>query len=63
VEVQASTDEVGMVVECCQQLCMADGGTERGVELADIPNESDTLVIVSIESEDPDSGGTPHICA
>jgi len=33
------------IIECCQQLCMAD-----------TQNESRTLVITSIESESPDSG-------
>jgi len=51
---RASIDEPGVVVrtpvECCQQLCMAD-----------TPNESETLVIASIESESPDSGGIPRV--
>jgi len=51
---RASIDEPGVVVrtpvECCQQLCMAD-----------TPNESETLVIVSIASESPDGGGIPRV--
>jgi len=43
-----SVDE--LIVECCQQLCMAD-----------TQNESRTLVITSIESESPDSGEIPRI--
>jgi len=49
------------IVECCQQLCMADGDGDRGFEPADIPNETDTLVIVSIASESPDGGGIPRV--
>ena len=49
------------IVECCQQLCVADGDPGRGVEPADSPNESETLVIVSIASESPDGGGIPCV--
>jgi len=40
---------------------MADGDGDREVEPADTPNESETLVIVSIVSESPDSGGIPRV--
>jgi len=53
-----SVDEA---VECCQQLCMADGDPGCGVESADTLDESDTLVIVSIESEAPNGGGIPRV--
>jgi len=43
-------ESVDEAVECCQQLCMAD-----------IPNESDMLVTVSIVSESPDGGGIPRV--
>jgi len=57
---EAGTD-VQTPVECCQQSCMADGDGDREVEPADIPNESETLVIASIESESPDGGGIPRM--
>jgi len=57
---EAGTD-VQTPVECCQQSCMADGDGDREVEPADIPNESETLVIASIESESPDGGGIPRV--
>jgi len=38
------------IVECCQQLCMVD-----------TPNESDVLVIASIQSEERDSSEIPHV--
>jgi len=50
-------ESVGEAVECCQQLCMADGDGDREFEPADTPNQSETLVIVSIKSESPDGGG------
>jgi len=56
---QESVDEP--IIECCQQLCMADGNAGCGVEPADTPNESDTLVIKSITSESPNSGGIPRV--
>jgi len=49
------------IVECCQQLCMADGDPGRGVEPTDTPNESRTLVTRSIESESPDNGSIPRV--
>jgi len=58
---QASVDELNTTVECCQQLCMADSGPGCGFEPMDILNESDTLVIVSIESESPNGGGIPRV--
>jgi len=54
-------ESVDETVECCQQLCMADGDGGREVEPADTPNESETLVTVSIESESPDGGGIPRV--
>jgi len=50
-----SVDE--LIVECCQQLCMADTPNEP----ADVLNETETLVIVSIESESPYNGGIPRV--
>jgi len=58
---QASVDEAETLVECCQQLCMADGDGDREFEPADTPNQSETLVTVSIESESPDGGGIPRV--
>jgi len=58
---RASVDELNTTVECCQQLCMVDSGPGCGFEPADILNESDTLVIMSIESESPNGGGIPHV--
>ena len=49
------------IVECCQQLCVADGDPGRGVEPTDTPNESRTLVTRSIESESPDNGSIPRV--
>jgi len=46
---RTSIDELEAVVECCQQLCMADGNPGRGVQPADVPNESDPLVTRSVE--------------
>jgi len=40
---------------------MADGDGDRGVDPADVPNESDTLITVLIVSESPDSGGIPCV--
>jgi len=57
----ASVDELETPAECCQQLCMAHGDPGRGIEPADTPNESETLVIVSIASESPDGGGIPRV--
>jgi len=54
-------ESVDEAVECCQQLCVADGDPGRGIEPADTPNESKGLVTVSIESESPDSGGIPRV--
>jgi len=54
-------DELGTHLECCQQLCMADGGAGREVEPTDDPNELEELVTVSIESEDPDGGDIPRV--
>jgi len=45
----ASVDELNAIVECCQQLCMADGNPGRGIQPADVPNESDPLVTRSVE--------------
>ena len=39
----------------------ADGDPGREVEPADSPNEPEALVTVSIEPEDLDSGGIPHV--
>ncbi|KIM63284.1 hypothetical protein SCLCIDRAFT_24410 [Scleroderma citrinum Foug A] len=47
--------------ECCQQLGMADGDPSRDIEPADIPNELEELVPVSIKLESLDSGGIPCI--
>jgi len=58
---RASVDELETIVECCQQLGMADGDGDRGVEPTGTPNESDALVIASIEAESPDSGGIPRV--
>jgi len=58
---RASVDEAETLVECCQQLCMADCDGDREVEPADTPNESETLVTVSIESESPDGGEIPRV--
>jgi len=58
---RAGVDEPETVVECCQQLCMADGDGDRGVEPADGPNQSEGLVTVSIESESPDGDGIPRV--
>ncbi|KIM51077.1 hypothetical protein SCLCIDRAFT_33747 [Scleroderma citrinum Foug A] len=61
-----SVDEAEMAVwrpaECCQQLGVADGDTDCGVEPVDVPIESETLVVVSIKSEGPDGGDIPCIC-
>jgi len=58
---RAGVDEPETVVECCQQLRMADGSGDREVEPEDTPNESETLVTVSIASESPDGGGIPRV--
>jgi len=58
---RASVDELETTVECCQQLCMANGDGGRGAESMDTPKESDTLVILSIESEAPNGGGIPRV--
>ncbi|KIM55151.1 hypothetical protein SCLCIDRAFT_30576 [Scleroderma citrinum Foug A] len=39
----------------------ADGSAGRRVEPADVPNEMDTLVTISIKMEDPDSGDIPRV--
>jgi len=39
----------------------ADGDAGREVKLADVPNESDTLVTTSIELESPYNGGIPRV--
>jgi len=52
-----SVDKLETPAECCQQLCMAHGDPGRGIEPADTPNESETLVIMSIVLESPDGGG------
>jgi len=54
-------ESVDEAVECCQQLCMADGDGGREVKPADTPNESETLVTMSIESESPDGGEIPRV--
>jgi len=54
-------DELETIVECCQQLCMADGDRDHGVKPMDVLNESDMLATTSIESESPDSGGIPRV--
>jgi len=58
---RACVDELETIVECRQQLGMADGDGDRGVEPTGTPNESDALVIASIESESPDGGGIPRV--
>ena len=40
---------------------MAHGDPGQGVEPADIPNESEALIIVSVASESPDGGGIPRV--
>ena len=50
----ASIDEAA--TECCQQLGMADVDPGRGAEPAEMPNEPEMLVTVSIQSEGPDGG-------
>jgi len=46
---RASVDELETIVECCQQLCMADSNPGHGIQPADVPNESDPLVTRSVE--------------
>jgi len=46
---RACIDELEAVVECCQQLCMADGNPGCGIQPVDVPNESDPLVTRSVE--------------
>jgi len=46
---RTSIDKLEAVVECCQQLCMADGNPGCGIQPADVPNESDPLVTRSVE--------------
>ena len=62
---RASVDETEVVVqtpvECCQQLCIANGNGDRGVEPVDVPVESETLKTVSIQSEEPNGGGIPRV--
>ena len=58
---RACVDELETIVECRQQLGMADGDRDHRVEPMGMPNESDALVIVSIESESPDGGGIPRV--
>ena len=45
-------ESVDEAVECCQQLCMVDGDGDREVEPADTLNKAETLVIMSIQSEE-----------
>ena len=47
--------------ECCQQLGMADGDSSRDIEPPNVPNESEELVPVLIESESLGSGGIPCV--
>jgi len=58
---RASAGELETSAECCQQLCMAHGDPGRGVEPADVLNETETLEIVSVVSESPDGGGIPRV--
>jgi len=58
---RASAGELEMPTECCQQLCMAHGDPGRGVEPADVSNKMETLIIVSIVSEEPGGGGIPRV--
>jgi len=48
-------------VECCQQLCMANGNGDHGVRPVDVPVESETLKTMSIQLEEPNSGGIPCV--
>ena len=50
----ASVDEAA--AECCQQLGMADVDPGCGAEPAEMPNEPEMLITMSIQSEGPDSG-------
>ena len=58
-------DKAGAVVqvpsECCQQLGMADINPGHGVELAEMPEEPDTLVIMPIQLEGPNGGDILHV--
>jgi len=58
---RTSIDELEAVVECCQQLCMADGNPGRGIQPADIPNESDPLVTRSVEPYVEDGKTSVHV--
>jgi len=49
------------IVECCQQLGMANGNGGREVEPADTQNESKGLVTQSIEPESPNGGEIPRV--
>jgi len=58
----AGVDKPETVVECCQQLCMASGDGDHEVECVDAPHELMQLQAMSIQSEEPDSGGIPRVC-
>ena len=53
-------ESIDAAVECCQQLCMADGDADRGVEPTGTPNESEGLVTVLDMSEEPGGSGIPR---
>ena len=48
--------------ECCQQLGTADGDPSQEIEPAGIPNETDTLVVVSVELYVEDGDADARIC-
>ena len=67
-ESKVAKDTAGVKSKGCkrstsERACIdeADGDPGHGVEPADVQNESDMLVIVSIESEDLGSGGVPRV--
>ena len=45
----------------CASIDRADGNPGRGVEPADVRNETDMLIVLSIESEILGSSGVPHV--
>ena len=63
---QACVDKAEMVAkmpaECCQQLGTVDGNPDQGAEPTDIPNESATLVVVSVEPYVEDGDADTRVC-